>query len=192
MPRILPNSSWRAVSVDSSTSTTRDAFSLVTPLTTHPPYVCSRRNRGMLMKMAAPTRPPLSSSSPRVEALDGRCARASRPRRLVRRQAGVREPLGEGEVGAQHVDDGGQVGVVVGVDRLVDDDRRRVGEHGEVGVAVVDGGRAAASSSTVITSMSTPTAAPIASKRSAAPRSAAPTTARSIRRRRSSRRRGWR
>ena len=63
MPMILPNINWRAVSVDSSTSTTRDAFSRVTPLTTQPPYVCSNRNRAMLMKMAVPTRPLVSSSS---------------------------------------------------------------------------------------------------------------------------------
>ena len=37
IPRILPNINWRAVTVDSSTSTTRDDFSLVTPVTTHPP-----------------------------------------------------------------------------------------------------------------------------------------------------------
>ena len=59
---------------------------------------------------------------------------------LLRRQPGLGQALGQGDVGAQDVDDGGEVGVVVGVDRLVDDDGRRVVEDGEVGVTGVDGG----------------------------------------------------
>ena len=37
MPRILPISSWRGVMTASRTSTTRDAFSRVTPVSTHCP-----------------------------------------------------------------------------------------------------------------------------------------------------------
>ena len=66
--------------------------------------------------------------APRVEALDGGRFVGHRCGDLVRRQARLCQSVGEGDVGTQHVDHRRQVGVVVGVDRLVDDDashRRR-------------------------------------------------------------------
>ena len=59
---------------------------------------------------------------------------------LVGRQARLCQSFGQGDVGTQHVDHRRQVGVVVGVDRFLDDDGRTAVENGEVGVAGADGG----------------------------------------------------
>ena len=49
--------------IESSTSTTRDAFSLVTAVSTQPPYVWSIRNRKMFVTSAVVTRPESTSSA---------------------------------------------------------------------------------------------------------------------------------
>ena len=56
MPMTLPTSNCRGRITASSTSTTRDAFSRVTAVTTHWPYVCSSRNNRMLVIVAVATR----------------------------------------------------------------------------------------------------------------------------------------
>ena len=94
----------------------------------------------MLMKMAVPTRP-------LVVLVAGGLGETLHRRRLVghgrgdllRRQPGFCQAFGQGDVRSQHVDDGDEVGVVIGVDRLVDDDDCPVVEDGQVGVTGVHG-----------------------------------------------------
>ena len=73
MPRILPNSSCLGRTADSSTSTTRDDFSRVTPLSTQPPYVCSRMNSRMFITIAAPSRPLFESAVALMLCTGGGC-----------------------------------------------------------------------------------------------------------------------
>ena len=108
MPTTLPISSWRGVITASSTSTTRDAFSRVTAVSTQPPYVCSMRNSRMLVIIAVPTRLGVHLVVRFCgQGLDVRRRSRADLGGLVRRESGGAQPVLQRQLGAQHVDEGG-------------------------------------------------------------------------------------
>ena len=104
MPMILPTSRWIGRITASSTSTTRDAFSRVTAVTTH----CSIRLQHQEQQDVGDRRDPGAARVDlvaRTQRLDGRRLRRPHVGRLLRIEAGVAQPVLQGEVGPQDVDE---------------------------------------------------------------------------------------
>ena len=80
-----------------------------------------------------------SGSSPRTEVDLGR-RRVAHGGRLLWGEAGGAQAVVEGEARPQHVEQGGQLGIAVEVDRLARRQLGAVGGDGHVGLFVVDGG----------------------------------------------------
>ena len=106
MPMTLPTSNWRGRITASSTSTTRDAFSRVTAVTTHWPYVCSSRNNRMLVIVAVATRLRVDLvGRSGLDRHDIRRWRGPHGGRLIGAQPGGPQPVVQGQIGAQDVDE---------------------------------------------------------------------------------------
>ena len=100
MPMTLPISSCLGRMTASSTSTTRDAFSRVTAVTTHWPYVCRRMNSRMLVIVAVARRLESTSSPSSVcseSTAGGGVARTAAASSAL--EPGGPQPVLQGQVG---------------------------------------------------------------------------------------------